>query len=96
MTESEKERIGGKDVAWLFAYSMLIGLLLVAFTSIPAVWRFVFSLGALFAGFKFFGKYERTAMRVWLFVLSLFFFFLFTIVGVTILYMTGNITTKDA
>lgn len=93
---TEKERIGGKDVAWLFAYSALIGLLLVAFTVIPAFWRFVFSLGAVFIGFKFFGTYERTALRVWLCILSLIFFFLFTIIGVTVLYITGNITIQDA
>lgn len=93
---TDQEKISGKDVAWLFAYSMLIGLLLVAFTSFPTFWRFVFSLGAVFIGFKFFGKYERLALRIWLCVLSFFFFFLFTVITVMILYMTGNLTVQDA
>lgn len=87
----DQERIGGGDIARLFAYSMLIGALLVAFSMIPTFWRFVFSLGAIFAGFKFFGRYERVAMRVWLFILSLIFFFLFTIVLVMFLYAAGRI-----
>ncbi|CAG5085690.1 Putative uncharacterized protein [Thermobacillus xylanilyticus] len=92
---TDQERIGGKDIFWLFAYSTLIGAMLVAFTMIPTFWRFLFSLGALFAGIRFFARYERIAMRVWLFILSFVYFILFTIVLVMILYSTGRIAPAD-
>jgi len=91
----ERERIEGKDVFWLFAYSVLIGALLAVFSSLQSFWKFLFSLGALFVGFRFFGRYERFAMRVWLVVLSLFFFFLFTVVLALILYFSGRVTMPE-
>lgn len=91
----ERERIEGKDIFWLFAYSVLIGALLAIFASLQSFWKFVFSLGALFAGFRFFGRYERLAMRVWLVILSLFFFFLFTVILALILYFSGQITLAE-
>mgnify|MGYP001285322299 CR=1 FL=1 len=91
----DDERITTKDVFWLMAYSALIGALLVAFTMFPAFVRVVFSLGALFAGIHFFRRYERLALRVWLFILSTVFFVIFTFVLVMILYSTGRITVPE-
>jgi hypothetical protein len=88
---TDQEQIGRRDILWLFAYSMVIGVLLVAFSMIPAFWRYLFSLGALFIGIRFFGRYDRLAMRVWLFILSFIFFLIFTVVAVMILYSTGLI-----
>lgn len=91
----EREPITAKDVLWLFVYSVLIGALLALFASLQTFWRIIFSLGALFIGLRFFGRYERLAMRVWLVVLSLFFFFLSTVMLALYLYATGRITVAE-
>jgi len=92
---TEREPIGKKDILWLFVCSMLIGALLVAFTMFPPFWRVIFSLGALFLGIRFFGRYDRLAMRVWLVILSIVFFVVFTFVTVTFLYATGRIAVPE-
>lgn len=92
---TEREAIGRKDILWLFGYSMVIGALLVAFTMFPAFWRVIFSLGALFLGIRFFGRYDRLAMRVWLVVLSTAFFIVFTFVLVMFLYAAGWIAVPE-
>jgi hypothetical protein len=95
MEMTEREPIGKKDILWLFGYSMAIGALLVAFTMFPAFWRVMFSLGALFLGIRFFGRYDRLALRVWLVVLSSVFFVVFTFVLVVFLYTSGMIVVPE-
>jgi len=92
---TEREPIGRKDIFWLFGCSMAIGALLVAFTMFPAFWRVIFSLGALFLGIRFFGLYDRLAMRVWLVILSIVFFVVFTFVLVLFLYASGRIAVPE-
>jgi hypothetical protein len=86
---NDLERITPKDVFWLVAYSALIGALLVAFTMFQPIVRVLFSLIALLAGIRFFRRYERLAMRVWLIILSIVFFVMFTFLVVVFLYSTG-------
>jgi hypothetical protein len=92
---TEREPVGKKDVFWLFGYSAAIGALLVAFTMFPAFWRVMFSLGALFLGIRFFGRYDRLALRVWLILLSIVYFVVFTFLTVVFLYSTGRIVVPE-
>ena len=92
---TDHDRIAAKDILGLIASSALIGALLALFSSLQTFWRIIFSLGALFVGIRFFGKYDRLAMRVWLVVLSLVFFCVFTVILVMILYATGRITVAE-
>ncbi|OUM96430.1 MAG: hypothetical protein A9Z00_13500 [Thermobacillus sp. ZCTH02-B1] len=85
----DDERITTKDVFLLIGCSALIGALLVAFVMYQPIVRVIFSLGALFVGIRFFRRYERLAMRVWLVILSTVFFVIYTFLVVVYLYSTG-------
>jgi len=63
---------------WLFIYSILCGALLTLYTNLHDMSKFIFSLGALYAGIRFFRRYEQTSQRVWFIVLSVFLYFIFS------------------
>lgn len=48
----------------VFLYSLACGTLLVAFSLIPGIIKYAFSLGAFFLGLKFFGTYETWGPRL--------------------------------
>ena len=76
---------------WIVLYSMVVGLLLVLFTSISIIMRYVFSLGAIFIGIRFFSKFEKLSHRLWFIGLSILFFIFFTVLSVIFLIMSGRI-----
>jgi len=76
---------------WIVLYSMAVGLLLVLFTSIAIIVRYVFSLGAIFIGIRFFSKFDKLSHRIWFIGLSIFFFIVFTVLSVIFLIMSGRI-----
>lgn len=61
----------------LFLYSLACGACLAAFTLIPDLFRYIFSLVTFFLGLRFFGKHETWGMRIGLMVLAVLFFFIF-------------------
>ncbi|MFC5453109.1 hypothetical protein [Paenibacillus aestuarii] len=65
-------------ILWLFIYSVLCGVLLTLYTNLHDMSKFIFSLGALYAGIRFFRRYEQTGQRVWFIVLSVLFYFIFS------------------
>jgi hypothetical protein len=87
----EENQSRAKTVMWIVLYGAAIGLLLMLFTSISIIVRYVFSLGAIFVGIRFFSKFDKLSHRVWFIVLSLFFFMFFTLLSVIFLIMTGRI-----
>ncbi|CAM4252345.1 hypothetical protein [Paenibacillus tarimensis] len=78
-----------KNLFWMLGYSTVIGLLLAVFSFIPGLIRFVFSLGALLLGIRFFGKYDSIGLRIGMIVLSVVFIVLFIMIGVIIMYANG-------
>ncbi len=91
LDDYEENPSRAKTVMWILLYSAAIGLLLMLFTSIQIIVRYVFSLGAIFVGIKFFGKFDKLSHRIWFIVLSLFFFMFFTLLSVIFLIMSGRI-----
>ncbi|MEW9697813.1 hypothetical protein [Paenibacillus sp. SI8] len=66
-------------IVWLFIYSIICGVLLTLYTNIHDMSKFLFSLGALYAGIRFFRRYEQTSLRVWFIVLSVLLYFIFSL-----------------
>lgn len=73
----------------LFLYSLFCGLLLAAFSLIQDFSKYIFSLAALFAGFKFFRAYESIKLRIAFIILSIVLFFLSMIIFVAVAFAKG-------
>lgn len=59
----------------IILYSLLCGAMLVIFSIIQDITKYIFSLIALYAGFKFFQKFDETKHRVIFIVLSIALYF---------------------
>ncbi|MBD0379352.1 hypothetical protein [Paenibacillus sedimenti] len=66
-------------ILWLFIYSIICGVLLTFYTNIQDMTKFIFSLGALYAGIRFFRRFEQIGFRVWFIVLSVILYFIFSL-----------------
>jgi hypothetical protein len=66
-------------IVWLLTYGILCGVLLTLYTNIHDMSKFLFSLGALYAGIRFFRRFEQTGLRVWFIVLSVLLYFIFSL-----------------
>lgn len=64
---------------WLLIYSVLVGILLTLYASLHDYSKFLFSIGAVYAGIRFFRRFEQTSLRIWFILLSIFFYFAFRI-----------------
>ncbi|MNY53913.1 hypothetical protein D3C86_1897160 [compost metagenome] len=65
---------------WLLMYSLLCAVLLTCFSTIQDFVKYIFSLGALYVGMRFFRRFEQISFRVWFIVISVFFYFLFSLI----------------
>jgi hypothetical protein len=73
----------------LFVNSMGCGLCLTAFTLVPGLIQYAFSLVAFLIGMRFFGAHETWGMRLSLVGLSIVFFLLFLIVYTILAQVNG-------
>lgn len=67
-------------IVWLLAYSLACAILLTLFSNIQDMFKYVFSLGALFLGIRFFRQFEELRYRIWFFVIAVFFYFVFNVI----------------
>ncbi|MDQ0899966.1 MULTISPECIES: hypothetical protein [unclassified Paenibacillus] len=65
---------------WLLMYSLLCAVLLTCFSNIHGISKYVFSLGALYLGMRFFRKFEQVGFRIWFVVISVLFYFIFSLI----------------
>jgi lipopolysaccharide export LptBFGC system permease protein LptF len=75
--------------AAVILYGISSGTLLTLFSIIPGLNKYIFSLAALYLGFRFFRNYESLKARISFVVLSLLFFFLSIIVYVAVAVAKG-------
>ncbi|UJF35280.1 hypothetical protein [Paenibacillus hexagrammi] len=78
-------------ILWLFIYSLMCGVLLTLYTNIHDMSKFLFSLGALYAGIRFFRRFEEKAHRIWFIVLSVVIYFMLSL-GFALYSYSGSIT----
>ncbi len=70
---------------WLLLWSFLAGHLLLIFSwSDFSIFRYIYSLGALFIGIYFFKTYESKWMRINFVVVAILFYFILTVVYVIV------------
>ncbi|MBP1991428.1 hypothetical protein [Paenibacillus eucommiae] len=66
-------------ITWLFIYSVICGALLTFYSNIQDLSKFLFSIGAIYAGIRFFRQFESKSLRIWFIVLSVLLYFIFNI-----------------
>ena len=59
-------------------FAVLCGGLIFVFSITEGVFRYVFSLGALYLGYQFFVRNDSKAMRIWFFIAGVCFYFILT------------------
>lgn len=79
-----------KNTLWLLAYSLAAGVLLALFAVIGSVIKYLFSILALYLGFRFFRKYDSLAMRIMFILFAIILYFVSTLVFVTINFIMQN------
>lgn len=57
----------------LFGFSLAVGLLMSVFILVPGIFRYAFSLGALFVGIQFFKRFEGKGARIGFILLAIVF-----------------------
>ncbi|MCS7459463.1 hypothetical protein N0M98_04860 [Paenibacillus doosanensis] len=61
-------------------YSIVCALLLALFSHIEDLFKYIFSLGALFTGIQFFKRHEGRGMRIAFVVTTIVLYFLFAVI----------------
>jgi hypothetical protein len=74
-----KEEQAVMRIVWLLVYCILCGILLTLYSNIHDMSKFIFSLGAIYAGIRFFRRYESKGMRIWFIVLSVILYLVFNL-----------------
>ncbi|MDQ1913188.1 hypothetical protein RAC89_22590 [Paenibacillus sp. GD4] len=64
----------------VLGFSLLCAIFLSLFSHIQDLLKYVFSLGALFAGIQFFKRYEERSLRIWFVALTIVFYFIFAFI----------------
>lgn len=82
-----------KTAFWLLGYTFLAGLMLAVFSMITEIYRYLFSLLALYIGIRFFRRFETLGLRITFFVLSIVFYLLITVIVAAVIYMRDNLDT---
>ncbi|MCZ8511432.1 hypothetical protein O9H85_03045 [Paenibacillus filicis] len=71
----------------VIGFSLVCALLLSLFSQIQDLLRYIFSLGALYAGIQFFRRYEGRGMRIAFVVTTVLFYFAFTVIIAMVIAM---------
>ncbi|TBL78341.1 hypothetical protein [Paenibacillus thalictri] len=64
----------------IIAFSVACALLLTLFSHIQDMMKYIFSLGALYAGIQFFRRYDTKGARIVFVILSIVLYFVFTLI----------------
>ncbi|MDQ0059584.1 hypothetical protein [Paenibacillus harenae] len=79
-----------KSILWLILYSLAAGVLLAAFSFTPGIWKYMFSLLALYLGIRFFRKYDSIGLRIAFFAVAILFYLLAAVIISIVTYMRDN------
>ncbi|MDD9270188.1 hypothetical protein ACFPES_24325 [Paenibacillus sp. GCM10023248] len=67
-------------ILWLFTYSIVCALLLTFFSNIHDFTKYIFSLGALYLGMRFFRRFEGIGFRIWFIAIAVVLYFIFSLI----------------
>lgn len=75
-----------KKVLIVLLYSLICGALLAVYTQIQGMLKYIFSIGAIIVGVRFFKNYESLAMRISMILMSIVMFFVVVLIIAIILF----------
>lgn len=78
-----------KKTLWVLLYSAACGLLLMIYSQFQDILKYLFSLGAVILGIRFFRRFETRGMRISFILLGVFFYFLFAVIYTFVAYIKG-------
>ncbi|WP_169083144.1 hypothetical protein [Paenibacillus sp. PL91] len=81
-----------KTTFWLLGYTFLAGLMLAIFSMLTEIYRYLFSLLALYIGIRFFRRFETVGLRITFFVLAIIFYLLIAVVVAAFIFLRDNQT----
>ncbi|OBZ16801.1 MULTISPECIES: hypothetical protein [Bacillales] len=79
-----------KTTFWLIGYTFLAGLMLALFSMLTEVYRYLFSLLALYIGIRFFRRFETVGLRIAFFVLAIVFYLLIAVVAAAFVFLRDH------
>ncbi|CAM3948041.1 hypothetical protein L1N85_00560 [Paenibacillus alkaliterrae] len=79
-----------KTALWLIGYTFLAGLMLAIFSMLTEIYKYLFSLLALYIGIRFFRRFETLGMRIAFFVLAIVFYLLIAVIIAAVIYLRDN------
>lgn len=79
-----------KTTLWLIGYTFLAGLLLAIFSMLTEIYKYVFSLLALYIGIRFFRRFESLGLRIAFFALAIFFYLVIAVLVQAVIYLGDN------
>ncbi|WP_028611114.1 hypothetical protein [Paenibacillus harenae] len=79
-----------KTTLWVIGYTLLAGSCLAIFSVLTEIYRYIFSLLAIYIGIRFFRRFETLGLRIAFFALGIFFYFLVAVIIAMVLYLRDN------
>ena len=79
-----------KNALWLLLYSFMAGLSLSLFTQIQDIFKYLFSLLAIYIGIRFFRRFESIWMRVAFIAVAIVFYFAAALAFAIYFYIKEN------
>lgn len=64
--------------------------MLAIFSMLTEIYKYLFSLLALYIGIRFFRRFESLGLRIAFFVLAVFFYLVITVVVQAVIYLRDN------
>ncbi|MBD2871444.1 hypothetical protein [Paenibacillus arenilitoris] len=79
-----------KTTLWVLGYTFLAGTLLAVFSVLTEIYKYIFSLLAIYIGIRFFRRFETLGLRITFFVLGIFFYFLVAVIFAMVAFIRDN------
>lgn len=79
-----------KTAFWVFLYSLAAGFSLFLFTQIGQIYKYAFSLLAIYIGIRFFRRFESIGLRIAFIALAVVLYFLAAIIFALYWYVKEN------
>ncbi|PZE22517.1 hypothetical protein CBW46_001660 [Paenibacillus xerothermodurans] len=79
----------------VLGYSVMCAVLLVLFSQIQDLFKYVFSIGALYFGVHFFKRHETRGMRIAFVVTTMVLYFMFALIYAVIVAIRTGLLPAD-
>ncbi|GKU78510.1 hypothetical protein [Paenibacillus sp. L3-i20] len=79
-----------KTSLWIILYAMLAGTSIAVFAEITAIYKYLFSLLAIYIGIRFFRRFDTISLRATFIVLTLIVYFLTAILFAVFHFAKAN------